>query len=104
MRAPSVTTKCNPVFLKQLVEHCGGNAAEAGRKIGASGEMVSRALRDNVVTKVYEMAAMGIVNSMTRTGKQSLFIIRVPTNSDHAKLLLAFINGIGIKAATFSDD
>lgn len=62
-----ITTK--PEYLRLLVAACGGNCAEAARKMGVASSLVSGDLRDDTTRQVNDLAAKSILSDMTADAK-----------------------------------
>lgn len=62
-----VTTK--PQYMRLLVEACGGNCAEAARRMGVASSLVSGDLRDDETRMVNDLAAKSVLSDMTAATK-----------------------------------
>jgi len=57
--------KCQPHYLRMLVDCHDGNMASAARELGLTSSTVSTALKKDICSKVIELAAQGLVDRKT---------------------------------------
>jgi len=64
-----------PTNIRELVKACGGNGAEAARRMGVAGSLVSKALLDDSTRMVNDLAAKAVLADMP-SGKDSSSDVR----------------------------
>lgn len=59
----------SPDYIEALIEACGGNAAEAGRRMGVSGSVLSKAMRNGETRVVNDLAAKAVLDEIEASGE-----------------------------------
>lgn len=83
-----VTTK--PEYLRLLVAACGDNCAEAARKMGVAGSLVSGDLREDETRLVNDLAAKSILSDMTAEAKT----VGPDSVREAVKVIAAYYRGV----------